>query len=267
MTAKIVLRRLAIGTLAVLSAISMTGADDTPSSLSTADQSRSRQSLPERFESRFSREQWGLDETEWQRYLTLMQGVRGSISPSTLSPIEVLGVHARDDPERMRYARLWANIRREDAERILAFQAAYDAAWWELNPSGQIIDLNNLPRSDVNDQAVQNGDRVLLFLRLEDCPDCQTLYTRVRRAAHEADAQFDIFFTDTKPGKDDPALREWIAGNRFDSESRRIRQKKITVNHDNGALNRAGGPAAKAPAAFRIRSEIIDPLQIGMPGL
>ncbi|MEW8057076.1 MAG: TIGR03759 family integrating conjugative element protein, partial [Candidatus Thiodiazotropha sp.] len=47
---------------------------------------------------------WGLSETEWRRYKQLMQGIRGSISPATISPIEVLGIHARDDAERQRYA-------------------------------------------------------------------------------------------------------------------------------------------------------------------
>lgn len=245
--------------------ISAAGISETPLRPTGTEQNRVRPSWSDVTESRFSREQWNLTESEWQRYLTLMQGVRGSISPNTLSPVEVLGVHARDDQERMQYARLWAKIMRDDAERILSFQAAYDAAWRELNPSGQIIDLANLPRSDVDDQAVQPGDRVLLFLRLEDCPECQALSTRVRRAAHEANAQLDIFFTDTEPGKDDKVLREWIARNRFDLD--RLKRKKITFNHDRGALRRTGGPAATAPAAFRIRNEIIDSLQIGMPNL
>lgn len=238
---------------------------ETPLRPTKTEQSRVQPSSSDGTESRFSREQWNLTESEWQRYLTLMRGVRGSISPNTLSPVEVLGVHARDDQERMQYARLWAKIMRDDVERILRFQAAYDAAWRELNPSGEIIDLANLPRSNVDDQAVQPGDRVLLFLRLQDCPECQVLSTRVQRAAHEADAQLDIFFTDTEPGKDDQALRDWIARNRFDID--RLKQKKITFNHDRGALRRTGGPAAAAPAAFRIRNEIIDSLQIGMPGL
>lgn len=220
--------------------------------------------------SRFSRDQWHLTETEWNRYLVLMQGVRGSISPNTLSPIEVLGVHARSDEERVKYARQWAKIMREDTQRVLDFQAAYNAAWREMNPSGEIIDIsrltsNRLPNSGINEDSIQPGDRVLLFLRLNACPDCQALTTRVRRAAFEADTQLDLFFTDTRPGKDDKVLRQWIAKNRFDSE--RIRQKKITFNHDNSVLSRTGGPNAKAPAAYRIRNDLIDPLQIGMPGL
>ena len=45
---------------------------------------------------------WGLSAVEWQRYQWLMQGMRGSVSPATISPIEVLGIHARDREERRR---------------------------------------------------------------------------------------------------------------------------------------------------------------------
>jgi hypothetical protein len=79
------------------------------------------------FVSPFRREAWGLSEAEWQRYLALMQGIRGAISPKTLSPIEVLGIHAETEAERRNYARRFARLmREEDAERLLAFQRAYD---------------------------------------------------------------------------------------------------------------------------------------------
>jgi hypothetical protein len=91
---------------------------------------------------RFAREQWNLSEAEWTRYQTLMRGLRGSISPATLSPIEVLGIHAQTEPERKGYARRWAKLMHEDATRVLAFQAAYSEASREINPGGQIIDPN-----------------------------------------------------------------------------------------------------------------------------
>jgi integrating conjugative element protein (TIGR03759 family) len=166
----------------------------------------------------------------------------------------------------MQYARKWARILHEDAERVLKFQAAYSTAIQELYGREAIIDTALLGQgsySPVN--AVQSGDRVLLFLRLENCPECQALYTRVRRAAFEVDAQLDIYFTDTEAGKDDKALIDWIANNRFDQN--RLARNKVTFNHDGGALKRAGGAQARPPAAFRIRNELIDPLEIGMPGL
>ena len=43
------------------------------------------QSATERIDSQtFRADQWGLDESEWQRYQSLLQGIRGSVSPATL---------------------------------------------------------------------------------------------------------------------------------------------------------------------------------------
>ena len=43
-------------------------------------------------------DQWGLTETEYQRYRDLMTGPRGSLSDPTITPIEVLGIEARSTP-------------------------------------------------------------------------------------------------------------------------------------------------------------------------
>jgi len=97
---------------------------------------------------------WNLSDTEWRRYRSLMDGIRGSISPATLSPIEVLGIHARDEAERRRYAERWARLMREDAERILAFQHAYDQAWQRLFPAEPLIDLARLPDEKASEVAL-----------------------------------------------------------------------------------------------------------------
>ena len=51
---------------------------------------------------------WSLTLPEVQRARVLMQGPRGAFSSPQLSPIEALGIHARTDAERDRYARLFA---------------------------------------------------------------------------------------------------------------------------------------------------------------
>ena len=101
-------------------------------------------------------ETWSLAPIEWKRYRSLMQGVRGSISPSTLSPIEVLGIHARDDRERRRYAERWAQVMHDDVDRILAFQRAYDEATSRLFRSEPMIDVTRLPtqREDTPEQTI-----------------------------------------------------------------------------------------------------------------
>jgi integrating conjugative element protein (TIGR03759 family) len=106
---------------------------------------------------------WGLAETEWRRYQSLMQGIRGSVSPETISPVEVLGIHARDEAERRRYAELWAQAMWEDAERILAFQRAYVEAGRRLYPGVPLIDPGRLPKKDEQSTGLEPQDRVLFF--------------------------------------------------------------------------------------------------------
>ena len=74
-----------------------------------------------------------------------MAGIRGSLSQPAISPLEVLGIHARDEAERKKYARQFAEAMRQDTERVLAFQREYQQAWAELNPSGLMVDPSKLP--------------------------------------------------------------------------------------------------------------------------
>ena len=84
---------------------------------------------------------WGLSVDEIHRYQSLMRGYRGSVSVSNISPIEVLGIHARDDAERRRYAELLARIMVADAERVLAFERARVAAMDRLFPTLKVMDF------------------------------------------------------------------------------------------------------------------------------
>ncbi len=49
--------------------------------------------------------EWGLRAEDWSRYRTLMQGPLGIYSPN-LDPLTALGIEARSDEERRRYAEL-----------------------------------------------------------------------------------------------------------------------------------------------------------------
>lgn len=118
-------------------------------------------------------QQWQLSEAEWQRYRVLMTGIRGSLSVATISPIEVLGIHAPDEAERRRYAERWAQLMHEDAERVLAFQRAYSEAFQRLYPNEPLIDLSQLPGA-APAIRFQPGDRLLFFART-DCGRCATL--------------------------------------------------------------------------------------------
>jgi integrating conjugative element protein (TIGR03759 family) len=193
---------------------------------------------------------------EWRRYKQMMQGVRGSISPSTLSPIEVLGIHARDEAERQRYAEAWARAMHEDVDRILTFQRAYDAAGKRLYPNEPLIDIERLPGKTEEASAFQSTDRLLFFARPE-CPACDMLVGKLLKRIDEVSG-IDIYLTDIAPG-DNAAVRDWASTHRIDPEW--VRTRRITLNHDGGALDSLTGGQGEVPTMLRRRGEDLSKLR------
>ena len=200
---------------------------------------------------------WDLSETEWQRYKQLMQGIRGSVSPSTISPIEVLGIHARDEAERQRYAEAWARAMYEDVGRILAFQRAYDAAGKRLYPNQLLIDVDRLPGQVGETSPLQSTDRLLFFARPE-CPACDLLMGKLLKRIDEVSG-IDIYLTDIDPG-DDAAVRAWASRYQVDPEW--VRSRRITLNHDAGALDKLTSGQGKVPYILHRRGEELSPLRV-----
>jgi len=199
---------------------------------------------------------WDLSEVEWHRYKQLMQGIRGSISPSTISPIEVLGIHARDEAERQRYAEVWAQAMREDVDRILAFQRAYDAAGKRLYLNEPMIDIGRLPGKVEETSAFHSADRLLFFARPE-CPVCDLLMGKLLKRIDEVNG-IDIFLTDV-PSENDVAVREWASSHMIDPEW--VHNRRITLNHDGGALYKLTSGQGEVPTVLRRRGEELSQLR------
>ena len=199
---------------------------------------------------------WDLSAVEWRRYKQLMQGIRGSISPSTISPIEVLGIHARDEAERKRYAEAWARAMREDVERILAFQRAYDAAGKRLYPNVPLIDTDLLPAKAEGTRALQATDRLLFFVRPE-CPACDLIMRKLLQRIDEVSG-IDIYLSGVAPG-DDSAVRVWASRQQIDPAW--VRHRRITLNHDGGALKRLTNGQGAVPYILRRQGELLSQLR------
>ncbi|OAI15617.1 hypothetical protein A1359_09395 [Methylomonas lenta] len=178
------------------------------------------------------RQNWSLSVDEWSRYKTLMQGIRGSISPANISPIEVLGTHARTDQERRQYAEIWARMRHDDAERILAFQQAYAEAFQTLYPNEPLIHLARLRPHATPKQTLAPGERLLVFLQIKHCPACENLVQRLLQQPAFKTRQIDLYFVDTQPQRDDGFIQQWAKQQQLDSA--RLKQGLITLNHDQG---------------------------------
>lgn len=207
---------------------------------------------------------WGLSKTEWYRYRALMQGIRGSVSPSTLSPIEVLGIHARDREERRRYAEQWARMMREDAGRILAFQRAYDEAQKRLYPDSMLIDAGALDSAhsgpDLEEASVwQPEDRILFFTDTQ-CAACDAILERMLGQLDRFSGM-DLYLVDVTAGEES-LIREWAAARQIDPQW--VRKQRITLNIDAGALERVlahtGLKDAALPVLVRKRGQHLSPV-------
>jgi len=98
----------------------------------------------------FTAQVWGLNADEVQRAKALLRGPRASFSIPNLSPIEALGIHARSDAERRKYAELFARAQHADTERVLAWMYAYQEAMQRLYPNERVIDFGGLPKANVD---------------------------------------------------------------------------------------------------------------------
>lgn len=164
---------------------------------------------------------WGLQPDEWARYRQLMQGPLGIHSPN-LDPLTALGIEARTDEERRHYAELQVQTEARRAEKTLAYQRAYDAAWQRLYPTLQRVDLTG---TNLADGGSLPSVRLAVFVK-ESCPPCEQ---RVRQLQSEG-AAFDLYMVGSR--QEDARIRQWATRVGIDPD--KVRERAITLNHDGG---------------------------------
>lgn len=232
--------------------------------LTTSMPAMSKQASTETEAVQFDRNQWQLSENEWQRYLFLMQGIRGSISPKSLSPLEVLGIHAETDQERKQYAKRWAKLMREDVERTLAFQRAYTEATLELYGKEPLFDENVLSSLTAANKAAQNsthnpntlndGDRLLVFIKAAACQQCTLITQQALSLSAHKKVQVDFYFTDTREPQDNLLIIAWAKQQQLDPQ--RLAQKTLTLNHDKGTYLKVSQKLlADVPVIYLMRND------------
>lgn len=136
---------------------------------------------------------WGLSADEMQRALVLAKGPRAAFSVANLSPIEVLGIHARTPAERRKYAEAFARAHHQDVERVLAWNQAFTQALQQLYPNEPVIAYAGTERPQV-DPAVAAAAGVPLSA-IEAVPAARVAPRPVpplRAAAPRSDARKEL---------------------------------------------------------------------------
>jgi hypothetical protein len=237
--------------------------------------------------------QWGLNLDEYRRYEALMRGMRGSISDPRISPIEVLGIHARSDAERQKYAEIFAKMMAEDAERILQFQAAYQASFKRMYPTLPVIYVDPAANRPPNLKQVLNaaplqqtvavtqkggalapnpsaqarvsvasltlpaqvtkGDRLIVFTA-PNCAMCEPIVNQAKAHVPRG-ISVDIYVVGAKTAND-------VAGyaNQIRIDPQLVRAGGLTLNMDNGTMARVLPTEKSLPQVVRKRGELITAL-------
>ena len=203
-------------------------------------------------------DQWQLSVQEWGRYEELMRGVRGRLSHPNISPIEVLGIHARSETERMHYARIWARMMRDDALRVLQFQRAYDIEAKALNEDEPLIDVSLLPKTIKHqDKVISESERVLVFLRL-DCPLSDIVFDQVYQRVSLLHG-IDTYFVDVAESDHD-RVKAWARERGINAQH--VQSGKVTINFDNGLLESIDPDRNSVPNLKRRKEDEIKPLTL-----
>lgn len=191
---------------------------------------------------------WGLSKEDYDRYESIMQGPRGKWSPD-IDPITALGLNARSDAERAKYARMAVKAERARVTQELAFQRAYDEAWKEMYPDAQRVNpfttkgkhtgtsqagnpfgqsASGATTSSVFNTA-RRPSRMNVVVATAGCADCDSTVKQLL----SQQVGMDIWVTDADG--DDGKIRQWAA--RVGIPPKRVSSGDITLNHAGKTLN------------------------------
>lgn len=179
---------------------------------------------------------WGLTEQEWTRFEKIQASPRGFWSPN-LDPLTALGVEAETDQERQRYAELQVALEAKRAERELAYQNAYTAAWAKLFPG--LLPIQGMASPSLTSSPV--APRQALFVE-DHCSACTAEAQRLQ----SSDTAFDIYLVDSQG--EDERVRSWAR--QADIDPAKVQRRQITLNHDRGRWFSLGAPGL-LPATFQ----------------
>ncbi|WP_101757302.1 TIGR03759 family integrating conjugative element protein [Oceanicoccus sp. KOV_DT_Chl] len=209
---------------------------------------------------------WGLEQSEYQRYLSLMRGPLGKWNPD-LDPLLALGMFATSIQQEQRYAELYAQQEFDLTERALQFQQAYRVAFERLYPNTAMLNqpllapyfAHQQQKSATRDakrlaqKRFADSDRLLLFVP-SNCRQClPTINRLVSLLSGTQHSGVDVYVRDAQ---DDEAVRVWATAHGI--KTIWFNNEQLSLNRDEGLLqrlmNQSTGSAADAMPIFLKRN-------------
>lgn len=205
---------------------------------------------------------WGLSDDQEKRYVLLMQNRSGNYFKDTkLSPIEVLGINARDDSERAMYAKVLAQMEFEKNAKILAFDTAFHNEAIALQEKLKLPIIRGGGASSTSKTAktfqLQNGDKLMLFVERANNVDF-IISPVISELKRNPTATLNVYFIDN--GLKDSGIASWAKNQNIPIDL--VNEKhSITLNLDKGQFNSVKIISKTTPLLILVRdgrSEVVD---------
>lgn len=210
-------------------------------------------------------ERWSLTIDEWQRYEEIMRG-EGRYNWRDVDPITVLGIYAKNNAERERYAERLAIQEYTLQKRFLALNTAYLKAFQRLYGDEPIISMDKLTEfydtvpghsapAPLGGSIAAIGDRYVLFLS-PGCHGCDDYYQKIKKLQSGGFAGLDIYFV----GANDTEIMSWAATVSLDPQL--VKNQVVTLNHDSGTYARYNRPPLPSAFYYNKTAEAVYPIEM-----
>lgn len=134
---------------------------------------------------------WGISRTEYQQYLYEMHNTPSGKWYKQLNPAEVLMINAKNEGQRMAYAKVVAKNAHDRGNREMSAQRAYNQAWQILYPH---LPRVRMPHGDVFEMpALQSGDMIVYFTKIDSSQGNSTLQTLLQIIEKQQGVKLKIY--------------------------------------------------------------------------
>lgn len=170
---------------------------------------------------------WQVTREDYDHYLWLMENTTAGKWYSNLNPAEVLGLYAKDDNERMRFAKIIVQNTMLRIQRELLLQKAYDQAWQALYPQLKPIQY---PNENFKSAKLRlQTTALLLFIHLHDEKPME-IGQLIRFIQAHHNIILNIYFVGDKTT--DAMIEAWAK--KANIPVSLVANGQITLNHDQG---------------------------------
>lgn len=196
--------------------------------------------------------EYGLSHEEVERYRDLALGPRGHWTADP-HPLMVLGVHARNDAERRRYAEMLVEDDKRRTAAILALSRAVQQVWLDKYGNEPLF-----ARSAPDPDSLRPSDRVLLGFVPGRCLPCSQAISRLQAdALAHGGPGIDIYLLVDS----DAQIQEFARQQLIAPEA--VRRRQITLNRASPAwLAQLGLHVDALPIAVRRRGDQLTPINL-----